>query len=86
MDTQQSINNDIMGGILKDGVRTVNKNFQTSKCLKIMFGKSFTSNVFELSQAMWPMIAEHVKTSVLNEVQKNVNISLEYVSERVSLD
>ena len=49
MDTQQSINNDIMGGILKDGVRTVNKNFQTSKCLKIMFGKSFTSNVFELS-------------------------------------
>ena len=33
MDTQQSLNNDIMGGILKDGVRTIVK-FSVFKMFK----------------------------------------------------
>lgn len=46
MDTQQSINNDIMGGILKDGVRTVikiNKMFKklsSENNILVMFSNS----------------------------------------------
>jgi len=31
-------------------------------------------------KAMWPMIQQHIQKSVLSEVEKNVNISLDYVS------